>query len=77
MAAREKLYAAVESKDPPAAVQAVLGKGNFRQGLQDLADLVQSAPMVKQIAYGALEIAFAHEFPEMVQVIEEVHAGVL
>lgn len=76
-AAREKLYAAVESKDPPAAVQAVLGKGNFRQGLQDLADLVQSAPMVKQIAYGALEIAFAHEFPEMVQVIEEVHAGVL
>jgi len=55
----------------------VLGKGNFRQGLQDLADLVQSAPMVKQIAYGALEIAFAHEFPEMVQVIEEVHAGVL
>jgi hypothetical protein len=77
-AAREKVYAAVqESKDPPAAVQAVLGKGNFRQGLQDLADLVQSAPMVKQIAYGAFEIVFAYEFPEMVQIIEEVHAGVL
>ena len=76
-AARRRLFAAVEQVEPPAAVQAVLGKENFREGLRDLAELVQCAPMVKQISYGAFEIVFAYEFPEMVQVIEEVHAGVL
>lgn len=67
----------MESKDPPGALQAVLGKDNFRQGLQDLADLVQSAPTVKQIAYVAFQILFAYQFPEMIQVIEEVYSGVL
>ena len=64
-------------KDPPAALTALLGKAQCRQGLQDVFDMLHSEVFIKQIGFGLVEMLLAAEFPEIVGIVMEVHGGYL